>query len=126
MEETKNKNKVIRSFQSVVTGSFLTREETYRFLPFIFFISLLAVVYIANGYYAEAKIRKQNKLAEQIKELRSEYIISKSDLMFISNQTEVAKAANKLGLKESVVPPKKIVLRKSNNSTTTQEQESGD
>lgn len=103
--------KVVKSFQSVVSGNFLSREETMRFLPFLLFISLLAVIYIANGYYAEAKMRKQNKLTEELKELRSEYIITKSDLMFISKQSEVAKAALAMGLKESVVPPKKITVQ---------------
>ena len=108
---TDSKNKVIKSFQSVVSGSFLSREETMRFLPFLLFISFLAVIYIANGYYAEGKIRKENKLTEELKDLRSEYIITKSDLVFVSKQSEVAKAAAVWGLKESVVPPKKIVVQ---------------
>jgi len=112
-----NSTKVVKSFQSVVSGSFLSREETIRFLPFLLFLSLLAIMYIANGYYAEAKIRKQNKLTDELKELRSEYIITKSDLMFISKQSEVAKAALVLGLKESVVPPKKIIVQTTKPTT---------
>ncbi len=104
-------NKVVRSFQSVVSGSFLSREESFRLLPFLLFISLLAVVYIANGYYAEGKMRKQNTLTRELKELHSEYIITKSDLMFISKQSEVARAAAPYGIKESVVPPKKILVK---------------
>jgi hypothetical protein len=110
-------NKVVRSFQNVVSGNFLSREETMRFLPFLLFLSLIAVFYIANGYYAESKMRKQNKLTDELKELRSEYIITKSDLMFISKQSEVARAAAPLGIKESVVPPKKIVIQTKNPET---------
>jgi hypothetical protein len=113
MKEKKS-NKVVRSFQSVVSGSFLSRKETLRFLPFLIFISLLAVLYIANGYYAESKMRRQNKLTEELKELRSEYLITKSDLMFVSKQSEVAKSVAVLGLKESVEPPKKIIVSVSN------------
>ena len=109
--------KVVKSFQSVVSGSFLSREETMRFLPFLLFISLLAVMYIANGYYAESKMRKQNKLTEELKDLHSEYIITKSDLMFISKQSEVAKASASFGLKESVVPPKKIIVQTNKSPT---------
>src|ERR1039458_8023236 len=97
MRVEKKSNKVVRSSQSVVSGSFLSRKETLRFLPFLIFISVLAVFYIANGYYAEAKMRKQNKLTEELKDLRSEYIITKSDLMFISKQSEVAKSAAEIG-----------------------------
>ena len=117
MAETIKSNKVVRSFRSVVSGSFLSRDETMRFLPFLLFLSLLAVIYIANGYYAEAKMRKQNKLTEELKDLRSEYIITKSDLMFMSKQSEVAKATAVLGIKESVVPPKKIVVKTNNPAT---------
>ena len=64
---------------------------------------------MANGYYAEQTVRKINKVTNELKELKSEYITSKSELMFISKQSEVAKLSVKLGIKESVTPPKKIV-----------------
>ena len=41
----------------------------------------------------------------EIKELRTQYISSKSDLMFESKQSQVAKAVLPLGLKEPVVAP---------------------
>jgi hypothetical protein len=47
---------------------------------------------------------------KSLKELRSEYITTKSDLMIISKQSEVAEATLKMGLKELTSPPKKIVL----------------
>jgi hypothetical protein len=116
MTEEKRTNKVVRSFQSVVSGSFLSRKETIRFFPFLVFIALLAVLYIANGYYSESKMRKQSKLTEELKELRSEYLITKSDLMFVSKQSEVAKSVAVLGLRESVEPPKKIGITTINTS----------
>lgn len=110
-------NKIARSFMSVFSGSFLTRQRTMNFLPFILFLSLMAIGYIANGYYAEEKIRQLNQLNNQLKELHSEYIISKSDLMFISKQSEVAKSTELIGIKESVVPPKKIIIKNNNVNT---------
>ena len=121
IQEKKKSNtfrNVKRSVQSVLTGSFLSREQSIRFLPYFLFISLLAVTYIANGYYAESKIRRQDKLTGELKELKSEYITTKSDLMFISKQSEVARAVDPLGLVQSLTPPKKIVVR--NNTTTKQ------
>jgi hypothetical protein len=107
----KSTSKVVRSFLTVISGSFLSRETTLKFLPFIFYLTFIAVCYIANGYFAENKVRQMNKLTNELKELRSEFIITKSDLMFISKQSEVAKAALPLGLKESKEPPRKIVLK---------------
>ena len=106
-------NKVIRSVASVVSGSFLSRETTLKNLPFIFFLSFLAICYIANGYYADDQVRKVNRLNNEIKELRTRYIVVKDSLVIKSKQTEVAKALarQQTGIKESVVPPKKIIIK---------------
>ena len=42
---------------------------------------------------------------------------TKSDLMFVSKQSEVAKSVEKLGLKEPIVPPMKIVVDTSKSVT---------
>ena len=102
------KGVLAKGLSSVFSGTFLTSEKTLRHLPFISFLALAAIFYIANGYYADDKIREVNKLNNQLKELRSEYISTKSELMFTSKQSEVAKAVEPMGLKEPVVPPVKI------------------
>jgi len=99
-------------FASVLTGSFLTRENTLKQLPFIFFLTVMAMIYIANTYYAEKTLRDISRLTMELKELQSEYITAKSELTSISKQSEVARAAEIIGIKESIVPPKKIVFDK--------------
>jgi len=112
-EPKKPQGKVVRSLTNVISGSFLSSENTVRLLPFIFFLGFLAICYIANGYYAEKKVKQLNKVTNQIKELKSEYTITKSDLMFVSKQSEVAKAAAAIGIVEAKDdPPKKIITRK--------------
>lgn len=105
-------NKVVRSVANVVSGSFLSKETTLKNLPYIFFLSFLAVCYIAKGYYDDDQVRKLNRLTNEKKELKTQYIVVKDSLVIKSKQTEVAKAlAEKAtGIKESVVPPKKIVV----------------
>jgi hypothetical protein len=112
-EKPAKENKVVRSVASVVSGNFLSKDSTVKNLPFIFFLSFLAVCYIANGYYADDQVRKVNILTNEIKELRTEYIVVKDSLVIMSKQTEVAKALakQKTGIKESVVPPKKIAVQ---------------
>lgn len=106
-------NKVVRSVSNVVSGNFLSKDATIKNFPFIFFLSFLAICYIANGYYADDQVRKVNRLTNEIKELRTQYIVVKDSLVVKSKQTEVAKslAAQQTGIKESVVPPKKIVIK---------------
>jgi hypothetical protein len=94
----------------VFSGTFLSNENVLKHIPFILFLSVIAILYIANGYWADDKVRQVNKLNAQIKDYRSEYISTKSDLMFVSKQSEVAKAVEKLGLKEPIIPPMKIVV----------------
>jgi hypothetical protein len=81
-------------------------------MPFILFLSGLALIYIANSHLAEKKIRRINKLGREIKELKWEYLNVKSELMFRSKMSEVSKAVDPLGLKPLNSPPQKIELEK--------------
>lgn len=112
-EKSRKRNSLSRPLVSIISGSIFTREEVVRHLPYFLFLAFIALLYIANGYYAEDTVRQLNKAGNELKELRSEYISTKSDLMYISKQSEVANMAEKksLGLKESLVPPQKIVVK---------------
>jgi len=102
------KGVLAKGLSSLFSGTFLSNEKNLKHLPFLLFLAFIAILYIANGYYADDKIREVNKISNQLKELRSEYISTKSELMFASKQSEVARSAEELGLKEPVVPPVKI------------------
>ena len=103
----------VRSVFDVINGNFLTNKSSIKQAPFVLFLTLVALFYISNSYYAERKIRQINKINNELKELRSEYITSKSKLMFVSKQSEVAKTAETMGLpiKESTTPPGKIIIK---------------
>lgn len=107
-QKPRKKGVLAKGLSAIFSGTFLTNEKNVKHLPFILFLALLAIFYIANGYYADDKIREFNKITNELKELRSEYISTKSELMFASKQSEIAKSAFALGLKEPLVPPIKI------------------
>ncbi|HEX5001131.1 MAG TPA: FtsL-like putative cell division protein [Bacteroidia bacterium] len=79
-------------------------------IPYTLFLTLIALVYIANSYYAEKTVRDIDSTTKELKTLRSEYISDKSELMFNSKQSEVAKVVAPLGIKESTEAPRKIVV----------------
>lgn len=81
-----------------------------RFLPQILFVSVLCVIYIGNRHYAEKKVRNINKLETTVEDLRADYTTLKADYNYASKQSEVAKEAASLGLKESNVSPYKIIV----------------
>jgi len=76
-----------------------------RFLPQILFLSFLCLLYIGNRHYAEKKMRIINQLETEVEDLRADYTTLKADFMYESKQSEVAKRATKLGLKESKESP---------------------
>jgi len=97
---------------SILDGSFLTRENLLRQIPFILFITFLGIIYIANSYNAEKTIIEISKTKKELEELRYEYITTKSALMFQSKQSEVAYRLSASQVKESLVPPVKLIAKK--------------
>ena len=81
-------------------------------MNFFLFISLLAVLYIANGHLADRTIRNINKTQNQLKELQYEYKTVKSEVMFRSEEAQVLKAAEPLGLKISTELPQRLQAEK--------------
>lgn len=90
---------------------FITRYQMVKALQFVFFLTVLGLVYIANSYYAEKKIRQIDSTVKELKELRAEQISVKSEYMLLSKQTHVVSKVSVIGLKESTSPPKKIVVK---------------
>lgn len=78
-------------------------------MPFFLFLAVLAIVYIANGHYADNTVRNINKVNRELKEYQYEYNYLKGQVMFRSKQSEMAKAVEPLGLKELRVPPAVLV-----------------
>ena len=102
------------AFRGFIDGTFLANKVVLEQLPFILFLTFLALVYIGNRYHAEKIVRETNRLKREIKELRAEAISTSAELMYKSTKTQVLKAVREknLGLEESRVPPGKIVIGK--------------
>ena len=96
---------------SFLSGTFLTKANVIKSLPLILFIAALIVIYIWNNYWADKKVREISKIKKELKELRSEHITTRSELMFSSKQSEIARRLDTTGIKESVVPPQKIFIK---------------
>ncbi|MDT8394085.1 MAG: FtsL-like putative cell division protein [Bacteroidales bacterium] len=103
------------AMQQVLGGNFLKRESTLRLLPFLLFLTLIIMFYIANTYHAEKKEREIQALRKSLKELRYEYITTRSELMNHSQQSEVARRLKAINIKESRVPPVKVIKNTEND-----------
>jgi hypothetical protein len=107
MSNEKNIGKRNKSSKQMVLQMF-NYEWILKNMHFFLFLSVLAVLYIANGHMADNRIRKINETAWQLKELQYEYKTVKSEMMFKSRESEMVKAAEPLGLTMDTVPPIRI------------------
>ncbi len=74
-------------------------------IPFFLFLSGMAVLYIYNGHMADKLVRKISASEKNIKELEYEYKSIKSEVIYRSKASELVKAVEPLGLKETKQPP---------------------
>ncbi len=100
--------------KQIIDGTILTEDKVIRQLPFVLFITVLAIVYIGNRYHAEKVVRDTVSIQKELKELRSESITIASRIMFLSKESEVLKMVREHGLNlhEPKRPHKKIVITK--------------
>src|SRR6185503_19139270 len=105
-EQENNKERDLKT--TPVAGGWkrwLNYQSIVKQVPFFLFLAALAVLYIFNGHYADKISRDLNRTTKEVKELQYEYKTVKSEVMFRSQQSELAKAVQPLGLKELVSAP---------------------
>ena len=104
-EKSGGSNRILELFRSVLNGRILAGEKVADSLPFILFLTAIAFLLIMNSYYAEKKGRVTEALRDDIVELRTRHVLTRSELMYLTNQSEIARRVEPMGLKESRVPP---------------------
>ncbi len=77
-------------------------------IPFFLFLSVLTVLYIANGHRADKTIRRINSTTSELKDLQFEYKTLKSEVMFRSEEGQVVKATEPMGLQISKEMPTRL------------------
>lgn len=82
-----------------------------QYLPKILFVVLLSLIYISNTHYAEKTTRQIDRAQSEVEDLRADFTTLKSDVMFASKQSEVARRVKPLGLEESLNPPYKVIVK---------------
>jgi hypothetical protein len=97
-------------FRKLFMDGTVSKETATDLLPYLIFLCVLGMIYIANSHMAVKNIRNIDRLSKEVKELSWEYKSLKADLMFKSKMTEVAKKVDTLGLQELIEPPKKILV----------------
>jgi hypothetical protein len=111
MKDSKENKETKREWKKMLSHKWLVKN-----IPFFLFITCIAVIYIYNGHYADKTARDINNVNNELKELKYEYKTLKSEVMFRSKQSELAKAVEPFGLKELITPP--VILEDSSDEKT--------
>ena len=96
----------------ILKARFLVNEDATKNWRFIVFLILLAILMIANTNHFEQKIFRITELTNQVKELRSEFVDNRSELMKLKMESTVSTKMEERNIFPSSVPPKKITIKK--------------
>ena len=96
---------------NVLKARFLVDEDANRNWGFILFVVFLAIIMIANANSYERKNIAIKALEEEVKELRSEFVDRRSELMELKLESTIEKKMIAKDIKPSSVPPVKIKVK---------------
>jgi hypothetical protein len=99
--------------KDLLSGTIVTDKLILKNLGFLFLLTFLGALYIANRFHAERITRESAKLQREVRDLRSESLSTSANLMHESNQSEVFRLVKNrdLGLEELREPPYKLIVR---------------
>jgi galactokinase len=100
--------------KDLISGSMITDKIILKNLGFLFMLTLLGAIYIANRFHAEKLTRETTRVQKEVKDLRSESLSTSADLMYASKQSEVFRQVKEkeLNLEELREPPFKLIVDK--------------
>lgn len=91
----------------ILKGKFLISDDAVKNWRFILFASLLAVVMIASSHNADQKVHDIARLNEQVQELRSEFVDTRSRLQRLKLESTIVTKLKDYGLQPSAEPQEK-------------------
>ena len=96
---------------SLLKGTFLVSDDSFKNWRLILFLSALAIVMIASSHSADRKVHEIASLNEEVKELRSAFAESREVLMGLKMESSVRSKLKGKGIVPSGNPPKKIIVK---------------
>lgn len=96
---------------SLLKAKFLVSDDSLKNWKFIVFLVFLAMIMIANNHSYDEKNYRIATLKNEVKELRSKFVDTQSNLMQIKMESTITKKMEEKGIKPSEVPPRKIIVK---------------
>ena len=105
-------SRIKKSIYDVLRGNFLVSDDSLKNWRFILFVVALMLMMIASSHSSDKKVMKIAKLNKEIKELRSEFVDTRSIAMQLKLESTIKKKVLELELKPSENPPQVIRVTK--------------
>ncbi len=96
----------------VLKGKFLVDEDAPKNWRLLIFLAVLALIMIASSHSIDKKVQKIAQLNKERRELRSQFVATRSDLMKLKMESSITKKLEEKGLFVSKNPPQKIKVIK--------------
>lgn len=97
---------------NLLKAKFLVSDDSLKNWKFIVFIIFLVLMMIANNHRYDAKNYKITELSKEVKELRSKFVDTRSELMKLKMESTITIKMENRGIRPSEVPPQKIKVLK--------------
>lgn len=95
----------------ILKGKFLIADDAIKNWRMLLFLSFLAIVMIASSHSAERKVHQIAKMNDAVRELRTQFVDGRSELMRLKMESNVKSAMAKKGIGPAGTPPQKIIVK---------------
>lgn len=95
----------MRQLLALMNIEFLVKDDALKNWRLLLFLSFLALVIIASGHSADNKIYSIARLNNEIKELKSEFVEVRAELMRLKMESRITKKLAAKGVGPATSPP---------------------
>jgi type II secretory pathway component PulL len=107
-------SRVKQTLYNILKGKFLVDEDAKKNWGFIIFLTFLALLMITSSHQIDTKVQKIATLNREKRQLYSQFVATRSDLMKLKMESSISKRLANNGLYISQTPPQKIKVRITN------------
>jgi len=100
-----------QTIYDILKGKFLIADDAMKNWRMLLFLSFLAIIMIASSHNAESKVHKIAALNNEVRELRTQFVDGKTELMRLKMESSIIKKMTRKGLKRPTAPPRKIIVK---------------
>ncbi|MDX1829342.1 MAG: FtsL-like putative cell division protein [Lutibacter sp.] len=101
-------SKIKKNIYDILKGNFLISKNSLKNWRFLVFIVILMLLMISSAHYADRQVLEIAKLNKEIKELKAEFVDTRSVAMKIKLESNIKNKVKELGLEPSENPPEII------------------